>query len=333
MACVYSDLVRAFDGINVVVLGDLMLDRYIAGRVRRISPEAPVPVVEVERTYERPGGAANVAANVRGLGARTSVVGIVGSDFDGDRLREVLVEAGLSVETLVRTDRQPTTVKTRVVAHGQQIVRVDRESAQEIDDQTAAIVIHAFRRFEQVDVVILSDYAKGILSEAVCRAAIEHCRERGVPVIVDPKGRNYRRYAQATAITPNQFEAIQALGGDDPSSLCFEAARHFFIEELAMQASLITQSERGMTLLLPNREPIQFSATARDVSDVTGAGDTAASVFALGVAAGASFEEAAFAANVAAGVVVGKAGAASITPDELVEALQPSRAGRGHRSR
>jgi rfaE bifunctional protein kinase chain/domain len=333
MAWVSAELVRRFAGLRVVVVGDLMLDRYITGRVHRISPEAPVPVVEVDRTFERPGGAANVAANARSLGAHTIVLGVIGADSDGNRLREVLDEASLSADRLVTTTHHPTTVKTRVVAHGQQIVRIDRETSQFVDDSTADAVLDAFARIDRPDVVILSDYAKGVLSHRVCSEVISRCRERGTPVVVDPKGKDYRRYARATAVTPNQHEAAQALGVDDDRTMHFDRVRQLFLEELAMDAALVTQGELGMTLLLPNGPPIRLPATAHDVADVTGAGDTAATVFAMTVATGASFEESAILANAAAGVVVGKAGTATISPDELLDALQPRGAARGHRSR
>lgn len=333
MAWALPALVRQFARLRVVVIGDLMLDRYITGRVRRISPEAPVPIVEVDRTFERPGGAANVAANVRGLGAFTTVVGLIGSDPDGERLRAVLAEAGLSAERAVTSKSHPTTIKTRIVAHGQQIVRVDCEASRVLDDDTAEAVVRALPPLDEADVVILSDYGKGVLSAGVCPEVISRCRERGIPVVVDPKGNDYRRYARATAVTPNQHEAAGALGIDDASNLSFDRAREYFLDELKMDAALITQGELGMTLLIPRRSPIQFPATARDVADVTGAGDTAASVFAMAVAVGGSFEDAAYLANAAAGVVVGKAGAAAISPDELIEVLQPRSVARGHRAR
>lgn len=333
MVWALPELVRQFARLRVVVVGDLMLDRYISGRVRRISPEAPVPVVEVDRTFERPGGAANVAANVRRLGAATTVIGRIGADPDGERLREVLAEAGLSAEQAITSEHHPTTVKTRIVAHGQQIVRVDREAARRPDDEADDALVRALPSFDEADLVILSDYGKGVLSARACSEAISRCRERGIPVVVDPKGNDYRRYARATAVTPNQHEAAQALGIDDASNLSFDLAREYFLEDLAMDAALITQGEQGMTLLIPRRAPIQFLATARDVADVTGAGDTAASVFAMVVAVGGSFEDAAYLANAAAGVVVGKAGAAAISPDELIDVLHPRMAVRGHRAR
>lgn len=327
------EFIQSFANRRVVVLGDLMLDRYISGRVRRISPEAPVPVVDVERTYERPGGAANVAANLRSLGAATTVIGLVGADPDGDRLREVLQAAGLPLASLVSVSDYATTVKTRVIAHGQQIVRVDREDPRLVESDQSARIIDTFRHVDASDVVVLSDYAKGVLSPPVCAEIIRICRQRGIPVVVDPKGRDYRRYAGATAVTPNQEEAAQALGVDNPSQVCLADARDFFIGELALDAALITQGEHGLTLILPTGLPLAFPATARDVADVTGAGDTVVSVFALGIAGGASFADAAFLANAAAGLVVEKAGAAAISPAELIAALPPRAAAQAPRSR
>lgn len=348
MAGSFSDLVQRFADVRVAVVGDLMLDRYITGTVRRISPEAPVPVVEIERTYERPGGAANVAANVRALGATTSIVGLVGADPDGERLRAVLAEADLAIDTVAVSPDRATTVKTRVVAHGQQIVRIDRE-ATGCDHATDEAIFEQFSRAGAVDVVILSDYAKGTLGLATCSRVIARCRERGLPVIVDPKGRDYRRYTGATAITPNRAEAAQALGVDTlgawslgpgcnrrsakPDDPCLVHARNVFFDDLGLEAALVTQGELGMLLLLPSEPPIAFPATARDVADVTGAGDTVAAVFALCVATGASFADAAFVANAAAGVVVGKAGAAAISADELIDVLQPRVLTRGRRTR
>jgi D-beta-D-heptose 7-phosphate kinase/D-beta-D-heptose 1-phosphate adenosyltransferase len=208
-------------------------------------------------------------------------------------------------------------VKTRIVAQGQQIVRVDRDMTRVLPLDATDSIASAFGRLPAVDVVILSDYAKGVLARDVCRAIIDASLARGAPVIVDPKGRDYRRYGGATAITPNQAEAAQAIGRDSVGDDDFGELKDFFLGELALEAALITLSERGMCLLLPNREPILLPATARDVADVTGAGDTAAAVFALGLGAGQDFETAARLGNHAAGIVVGKAGTAWVSADEL----------------
>jgi D-beta-D-heptose 7-phosphate kinase/D-beta-D-heptose 1-phosphate adenosyltransferase len=332
MANDYDRLVRAFREMRVTVIGDLMLDRYLAGRVQRISPEAPVPIVEVERTFERPGGAGNVAANTRRLGAQTTLIGLVGADPDGDSLKEVLANAEIAVDSLVTVPHRPTTVKTRVIAHGQQIVRVDRELTGAINGALADVLTQACAR-AKADVVIFSDYAKGVLTPAVCADIVRQCRRTGVPVVVDPKGRDYCRYSGATAITPNEQEAAQAIGGDHGSPLDLDQVSRFFLGELGLRAALITQGERGMSLLLSGQSWLRLPATARDVADVTGAGDTVVSVFSLGVAAGATFADAAQVANVAAGIVVGKAGAVALSPDELLDALQPPTSTRARRTR
>jgi D-beta-D-heptose 7-phosphate kinase/D-beta-D-heptose 1-phosphate adenosyltransferase len=333
MTCPYEDLIRRFEDLRVAVVGDLMLDRYVTGRVRRISPEAPVPIVEVQNTYDRPGGAGNVAANVRRLGADTCIVGVVGADEEGARLRQTLASAELGVKTIVEAPLVATTVKTRIVAHGQQICRVDREIAAPVDGATAEALLEAFDQCSTPDVVILSDYAKGVLSRWVCADVLRRTRSRGIPTIVDPKGKDYARYRGATAVTPNQFEAAEAIGAEGTSELDFGALRAFFLGDLQVEAALVTQAERGMTLLLPEQDSLVFPASARDVADVCGAGDTAVSTFALALAAGASFSDAAYLSNVAAGVVVGKAGAVAISADELLEALQQRPATRVRRAR
>lgn len=190
-------------------------------------------------------------------------------------------------------------------------------------------------QFEAIaaDLVILSDYAKGVLSRSVCEAVIQRARTLGLPVIVDPKGRDYRRYRGATAITPNQIEAAQAIGAESAGAADLSALQHFFLGDLQLDAALITQGERGMTLLLPQAPPRSFPATAREVADVTGAGDTAVSTFALSLAAGATYAEAAFLANIAAGLAVGRSGAVAINPAELIEAIPGHGSGRLHRAR
>jgi len=332
MSTNYEELIRRFAGQRVLVVGDVMLDRYLTGRVRRISPEAPVPIVEVERTFDRPGGAGNVGTNTQRLGAPTVIVGIVGDDPDGQRLRDVLAQGELSTNSLITLPNHLTTVKTRILAGGQQVVRVDRELN---FSATGLVAEQLFDAFADVpaDVVILSDYSKGVLSRAVCIELIRWASEREIPVIVDPKGREYDRYRGATAVTPNGAEAAQAIGLEPPAEAGLDVLHDFFLGTLGFSAALITQGERGMSLLLPNAPPISYPATARGVADVTGAGDTAVSVFALAVAAGACYTDAAFVANVASGIAVGKAGAVAVTPEELLEALTPRSAPRPRRAR
>jgi len=321
MARVQSDLVARFAHCRVVVVGDVMLDRYLVGRVRRISPEAPVPIVEIERTIERPGGAANVAANLRRLGAVPYLVGVIGNDPDGRRLVEILREMDIAPSSLITVSGRPTTVKTRIVAAGQQIARVDRETAALLDAQTLERLLEAYHRVAAADATILSDYAKGVLGRSLCRAVISHSRTSGRIIVVDPKGRDYERYTGATAITPNLTEAAQALGVDVPERVSLDEARRFFLDRLGLAAAIITRGERGMVVLEPGRPPLELPASARDIADVTGAGDTVVSTLALALSVGATIEEAARLANTAAGVVVGKAGTAVISVDELIQAL------------
>jgi rfaE bifunctional protein kinase chain/domain len=328
----HDEILRQLSRLRVLTIGDLMLDRYVIGRVRRISPEAPVPVVEVERTFDRPGGAGNVAANVRALGAAVELVGVVGVDPEGSRLLDILSDVDVRSERILRNDSRPTTIKTRIMAQGQQIVRFDRESISSSSSVESAVLAN-LGTLDAVDAVILSDYAKGVLGPRVCLEVIQRCRARRIPVVVDPKGINYVRYSGATAITPNQAEAAQAIGLDSQATLHLESLRRFFLSELSIGAGLITRGEVGMTLLLPDSPPMDLRATARDVSDVTGAGDTVVSAFTLCLASGASFVEAAFIANVAAGVAVSKAGAATITVDELRDALQTQEIRPGRRAR
>ncbi len=318
----FESLVSRFAGLRATVIGDVMLDRYVVGRVRRISPEAPVPVVEVEKSFERPGGAGNVAANLTRLGCSTSIIATVGSDADGDELRKNLESANILVDALVVGLAHQTTVKTRIVAQNQQVVRVDREALARPDSSLEQLILNRFADNGTVDVVLLSDYAKGVLTPTICREIIRACRDRGIPVIVDPKGQDYSRYSGASAITPNQAEAALAIGSRDDDPPPFTDLARFLLDDLGIDAAIVTRGEHGVTVLLPERSPTHLPATAVEVADVTGAGDTFVATYALALAAGATVLESAYVANVAAGVVVGRVGAVTITPDELLGALQ-----------
>jgi D-beta-D-heptose 7-phosphate kinase/D-beta-D-heptose 1-phosphate adenosyltransferase len=317
-----EDIIVDFGRLRATVVGDVMLDRYVIGRVRRISPEAPVPIVEVERTFHRPGGAGNVAANLTRLGASTTLVGIVGDDHEGEELRKGLESNGIAPGSLIVADSHATTVKTRIVAHGQQVVRVDRETPLWSDRDVESEVLARVAMAGPMDVVILSDYAKGVLSSRVCREVIGSCIEQGVPVVVDPKGRDFRRYARATAITPNQGEAAQAIGESDSNSLPLDEISEFLLGTLHVDVGIITRGDQGVTVLQPDQPITNLAATALEVADVTGAGDTFVATFSLGLGAKAQVLESAMIANVAAGVVVGRIGAATITRAELLDALR-----------
>ena len=317
------EIVARFRAKRILVVGDVMLDEYIWGKVQRISPEAPVPVVEVERKSYLAGGAANVARNLVSLGATVYLVGLAGDDPEGEELAKIFEASGIDASRLVVDPSRPTTVKTRVVAHSQQVLRIDRESSETPAETTLRRALgQALELVGEVDAVILSDYSKGLLDASLCRGVIGSARRRGLPVVVDPKGRDFSKYAGATAVTPNKLEAALAVGRDllDENGLV-EAALELR-RAVDARAVLVTRGEEGMTLLEDGRDALHLPTFGRKVFDVTGAGDTVVSAFTLGLAAGTGMAEAAYIANHAAGIVVGRVGAATVTPRELAAATQ-----------
>lgn len=304
--------------VRVLVVGDLMLDRYITGAVDRISPEAPVPVVRVESESSALGGAANVAANVAALGAACRVVGCIGKDEAGERLRLELEALGVGTDGLVLTDERPTTVKTRILARRQQVVRFDRE----VDADATAGLAGALARTvaalgEESDVVVLEDYNKGVLVTSVIREALEAARRRDSPAVVDPKRRNFFQYPGATVFKPNAKELVDALGEfiHPDEAEWMEATRR----RLGCANLLLTLGERGMALQTAEGEYVRVPTAARAVYDVSGAGDTVTATMAVALAAGATTAEAALLSNHAAAIEVGKAGVATVSPDELLD--------------
>ncbi len=314
-----------FSTLRVLVIGDLMLDQYWFGPTSRISPEAPVPVVRVTGGEARAGGAANVAANLASLGAHTLVSGVVGNDAGGERLHRLLEEQGIEFHA-VRSARHPTITKLRVLSRNQQLIRLDTEEHYDADDIARLAPLIA-GQLEGLQACVLSDYAKGTLGAAT--EIIAACRARGLPVLVDPKGRDFDRYRGATLLTPNRGEFEEVAGAcRDDAELVRRAAT--LCAELDLQALVVTLSERGMLLVVAGEEPVFLPARAREVFDVTGAGDTVIATLAGGVAAGMSFADAAALANLAAGLVVRKIGVAAVTPLELRLALhETGRGGRG----
>ena len=316
-----ANLVEALASGRVIVLGDVMLDGYVSGEVARISPEAPVPVLQVAAERETPGGAANVAANISSLGGSAMLVGVVGEDAAAERLALLLEQRAGVVPDLVRSAARPTILKTRYVAGQQQIVRVDRESSAPIEAATEDLVLQALaRRLPDAAVLVLSDYGKGALSDRVIRGAIELARKQGKPVIVDPKRRDFSVYRGADVVTPNRKELSEATGLPCREDTEAEAAAAAAMTMCGADV-LLTRSERGLSLFRAGLAPLHMPAEALEVFDVSGAGDTVAAVFALGLAAGLDREAAMLAANTAAGVVVGKRGTATVSPDELRAAL------------
>lgn len=300
-----------FSAARVLVVGDVMLDRYWFGDVQRISPEAPVPIVRVNSSEERLGGAANVALNLRSLGVQTPLLGIVGDDDAGRKVNTLLAEAGIK-SLLVADPTVPTTVKLRVIGRQQQLLRVDFEQTPEparLADKFAAFQ----EALTQTQVLVLSDYGKGALGriEEVIAAGIS----QGVPIVVDPKGDDYQRYAGATLLTPNRSELREVVGSwRDEADLVQRA--QMLREGLGLKYLLLTRSEEGMTLFSAD-EVFSVAAQAREVFDVSGAGDTVVALMAAALAAGQPIANAVALANRAGSVVVGKLGTATVTPEEL----------------
>lgn len=313
--------ISRFRGASILVFGDVILDRFIYGRVSRLSPEAPVPVLEVEREIDVPGGAANVACNIASLGGKATVVGMVGDDEWGKALAARIDGVDGLVSDLIVVPSRPTTRKIRYVAGRQQILRADVE---ERGAAAEGALLAAFRKhLPKADAVVLSDYAKGVLSEGVVIEAIALARAAGKPIVADPKSAAMRRYDGATLITPNRKEAAAAthIEGDNDARTA-ESAAAILADAPAAAAVLITRGPLGMTLLERGQSAQHFAATAREVFDVCGAGDTVVATLALGLASNLDLSAAAYAANLAAGVAVTKVGTASVTPQELLSAFQ-----------
>lgn len=316
-----SLLARA-GNLRCLVVGDLMLDEYLWGKTERISPEAPVQVVDVLREDLRLGGAGNVANNLRALGCRVSVASVIGADENGEALLNALSQQGIATDGTMQETGRRTGRKTRVLAANQQIVRIDRESREPlgpaIEKQFCSWLQTHLPRF---DVVLVSDYLKGVLTQQVLRTIMTIARQRRTPVLVDPKGNDYRKYRGATVLTPNRKEAEAASGIAIrcPSSL--QEAASALMAMVELDNLLITRSEEGMSLFLGSGETVHIPTVAREVYDVTGAGDTVLAVLAFGVAGGLPLAEAARLSNLAAGIAVGKLGTSVVTPDEIIAAV------------
>jgi len=312
-----EQILNRFQGKNILIIGDVMLDEFIWGRVRRISPEAPVPVVEVTEETYRLGGSGNVAANIRALDGTPIPIGVIGQDLAGDRILDLMQRSGIEISGLLRNLR-PTTVKTRIIAHNQQVVRTDRESKQAVSSiLTTELVASFLRHLPAAAAVIVSDYDKGVVNRSVLDSILPQARSAAVPVFVDPKIDHADEYRPITMITPNQREAellTRTSISDKPS---LEAAGRKLLEQFGCEYALITRGEDGMSLFNAT-DSHHLPTFAREVFDVTGAGDTVIATLALAHAAGASMPECATLANHAAGIVVGKVGTATISRFELL---------------
>ncbi|VEN74246.1 D-glycero-beta-D-manno-heptose-7-phosphate kinase [Candidatus Desulfarcum epimagneticum] len=316
-------LLEKFSRSKILVTGDLMLDEYVWGEARRISPEAPVPVVSVEKTDHVLGGAGNVIRNLSTLGGQVRAVALAGDDQDADRIFEEIKALGVDPSGIIRDPGRPTTRKTRIMAAGQHVLRIDREVKKKISGD---IFASAKKRLEdwvpEADLVIVSDYDKGFVTRDLMKDITALARKNQTPTLVDPKGPDFSKYAGARVITPNRKEAVLAARMDitDEPSL-FEAGRRL-LDIAGVEKALITCGKDGMALFEKGLKPRRITARPRQVFDVSGAGDTAIATLALALAAGAGFFEAARTANAAAGIVVGKPGTAAVSLEELEKALE-----------
>jgi len=320
-------IIDNFGSTKVLVLGDVMLDRYWWGDVTRISPEAPVPVVRLQRDTFVPGGAANVAMNAAGLGAKTILFGLVGDDPESRILSEGLTAAGISAQHLIISQERPTNVKILVIAHSQQVVRVDREFTSSLSSvESQELIENISEAMFDVDIVLVSDYAKGTLSVDVLKAVFSQAKTLKKTVVVDPKGKDYIKYRGATVLTPNRREAAEACNMDVETPDLTSQAGQRLLNDLDLDAILITESEHGMTLFVRGGGSAHFDAASKEVYDVTGAGDTVIATLGVALASGTELFEAVGLANLAAGIVVQQVGTAPIKKDDLAEVIHQSSA-------
>jgi D-beta-D-heptose 7-phosphate kinase/D-beta-D-heptose 1-phosphate adenosyltransferase len=308
--------------IRCLVVGDLMLDEYLWGKAERISPEAPVQVVDVVREELRLGGAGNVVNNLVALGAQVAVCSVVGEDANGRALLEDFTRRGVAVDAIFRDPARRTSRKTRVVASHQQIVRIDRESRDplsvEIEERVCSWITGHAASF---NAILLSDYLKGVLTRRVIEAVVAAARPTAIPVLVDPKGIDFARYQGATILTPNRKEAEAAAGIPILDTQSLGQAAGLIMAQAGLENLLVTRSEEGMSLFSRSGETVHIPTVAREVFDVSGAGDTVLASLAIGVAAGLGMAEAARLANIAAGIAVGKLGTSTVSPDEIINAV------------
>ena len=314
-----ADIVGRFGRSKLVIVGDVMLDQFLVGRVNRISPEAPVPVVEFDHEEHRLGGAANVAHNARALGAVVELIGVIGKDIAGDHLLADMRAKGLGVAGLITVDGRRTTTKVRLVTdRNQQVARIDYETDADLDGPLEdALTAQLESRGEQAGAIVISDYLKGVVTRRLMASVIAFATPRGIPVLVDPKIPHLAYYGGATLVTPNNSEAESATHLRIRTHEDARGAARVLLERSGSAGALITRGEHGMWLAHDGVEGY-LPATAREVSDVTGAGDTVIATLGLGLAAGATPAEAARLANEAAGIVVGKFGPATVSPEELL---------------
>ena len=318
----YHSLIQCFQKARVLVIGDLMLDEFIWGDVSRISPEAPVPVVWEKRHSFMPGGASNVASNIASLGGEVYLSGVVGSDEPARTLKALLKKRGVYLQAL--TDRRrPTTLKTRVVAHHQQLVRIDRELQEPLSPTSLHRLLSSLRQtLKKVDAVIIEDYGKGVITPSLIREVVTLAKKYSRIVAVDPKEEHFEQYRGVTVITPNRKEAYGAIGEKSTDRIPLQKVGREILKRLKCQAVLVTLGEDGMALFEKKGKVTHIPTVAQEVFDVSGAGDTVIATFTTALATGSTTVDAAYLSNVAAGIVVGKVGIATVTAREVAERIE-----------
>ena len=319
-----AGILERFAQVKITVVGDVMLDRYWWGNASRLSPEAPVPVVALNKVTNIPGGAANVAANIAALGAQVFLVGVVGADDAAKCLSDALRSSGISPDFLIACEKRPTTAKTRVLVHNQQIARIDDEtSALLAAGEEETLFSMVANLIAETDLIVLSDYAKGCLTPTLIRSIVTEAEKNGKQILVDPKGKNFAKYNGASLLTPNLVEALSAAGTDiNVGEKAIDEAARKLLAEIRIESLLITLGEHGMKLFRRDDEPIHFPSMARQVFDVTGAGDTVIASLAVALGTKSDYHSAISLANVAAGLSVEKVGTSTISLEELRRALQ-----------
>jgi D-beta-D-heptose 7-phosphate kinase/D-beta-D-heptose 1-phosphate adenosyltransferase len=313
-------IIGNFKDARVLVIGDLILDEFLWGEVSRISPEAPVPVVWVRTESFMPGGASNVANNLKSLGANVYLAGVIGDDERGAILKGELMRSGVNVEGVIIDGSRPTTLKTRVVAHHQQVVRIDKERVETLSDRIASkIIAYVKEKIKDLDAVIIEDYGKGVITPKLLGRVIPLARSHKKIISVDPKEEHFRYYRGVSVITPNNHEASKAVGFEITDTATLKKAGAKLIGRVNCSIALVTLGEKGMAVFQRGRPMKHIPTVAQEVYDVSGAGDTVIAAYTLCLASGADPVQAAHISNCAAGIVVGKVGIAVVTPDELIE--------------
>ncbi len=317
-----ESLSEQFGSVRILVFGDVMVDRYLNGSVDRISPEAPVPVVRLESERVIAGGAANVALNVKGLGASVELVSVVGHDSDAEHLIKLLSDAGIATDGIIGSKQRPTTVKTRVMAGSHQIARIDSEAVADLDmEESEGVLERVMERLEQCDALVISDYGKGVATSILTSRLITAAAGFSIPVLVDPKGLNYSKYKGATTLTPNKKEAWDVFHSETKRDCDVETAGAYLVKGFELDEAVVTLGADGMALFSKDDEPHFLKASARNVFDVTGAGDTVIGTLAVAKAAGFDLRTSALIANFAAGQVVERIGTTAIKFDDLLDVL------------